>query len=101
MRHALLLLFFAVSSFATEIVPSTAPHGARAVIVGTGLDGSDITVRFGATPATILFRSPALLEVVVPPAAISANVEIVRGATSIASLPFVVAADPAYVRVST
>ena len=78
-----------------------APHGARAVIVGSGLDGPDITVKFGAAPATILFRSPALLEVVVPSAAISGNVEVANGATAIASLPFVIIADPAYVRVST
>src|SRR5438552_17895128 len=101
MRHALLLLFSAISSFATEIVPSTAPHGARAVIVGSGLDAPDITVTFGALPATILFRSPTLLEIVVPPAATSGTMEMARGATSIASFPFVVAADPGYVRVAT
>jgi len=104
MRHALLLLLlplFAVSATATEIVPSTAPHGARVVIVGAGLDGPDLTVTFSGAPATILFRSPALLEAVVPPAAISGNVEVANGATSIASLPFMVAPDPAYVRVST
>ena len=41
------------------------------VIVGAGLDGPDLTVTFSGAPATILFRSPALLEAVVPPAAIS------------------------------
>jgi hypothetical protein len=84
MRRSIVVPFtlgfvFATSLFAataTELVPTSAPHGARMLVVGSGLDAGTVAVTFaafgGATVAApILSRTPQFVEVSVPATAIT------------------------------
>jgi RHS repeat-associated protein len=102
---AALIAVAASVATATTLVPAVAPHGARAVIVGTGLDAGTMTVTFassaGSVPATIVSRSAALVEIIVASMATSGAVQVdVNGAT-IASLPFTLVPDAPFVKVAT
>ncbi len=94
-----------VANVAFELVPASAPLGARAIISGTGLDAANIAVSFtaagGAVPATIVSRSANLLEIVVPPSAGSGPVTVTSGGTTLASLGFTLLPDPPFVTVTT
>ncbi|HYU26444.1 MAG TPA: SMP-30/gluconolactonase/LRE family protein, partial [Thermoanaerobaculia bacterium] len=102
---AVLIAVAASAATATNLVPALAPHGARALIVGTGLDAGTMTVTFassgGSTPATIVSRSATLIEIVVPAAAVTGAVNVDVSGATIASLPFTLAPDTAFVRVTT
>jgi sugar lactone lactonase YvrE len=85
----------------SEVIPTSGPHGARAVIVGTALDATDITVTFGSSAAAIITRSPKLLEFVVPPTAVTSSIRVANSGGTVATLPFTVTPDPTFVKVST
>jgi len=80
-----------------ELVPASAPAGARVIVSGRGLADPAITVAFGSLSASAVQRSDRFIEVVVPSAAASGNVRVSLGATLIKELPFTVAADPNYI----
>jgi hypothetical protein len=88
-----------------ELIPASAPHGARLTITGTGLDDPRIAVSFaaagGTTPATIISRTATLIEITVPPMATSGPVRLAMNGATISSLPFTLAPDVAFVRVTT
>src|SRR5437867_1403147 len=95
-------LFFLVSSeasatlTATAVIPASAPRGAHAVIVGTGLDASDVPLTVGAVPGTVVLRTATLLEFIVPQTAASGPVRI-----GTVALPFTLAADSTYLSAAT
>src|ERR1041385_8184120 len=70
----LLVLFLALplaAATTTELIPTSAPHGASFIVVGTGLDAPDVTARFvrtggGTTFALIVSRAPQMIEGIVP-----------------------------------
>jgi len=104
----LLLLFFASASLlgaGFEILPASAPHGARAIITGTGLDDPSITVSFagggGTLPATIVSTAPTSIEMIVPPAATSGPVTVRSGSGTLATVAFTVLPDPPFITVVT
>jgi RHS repeat-associated protein len=80
-----------------ELVPASAPAGARVIVSGRGLADPAIIVAFGSLSATAVQRNDRFIEVVVPSAAASGNVRVSLGATLIKELPFTVAADPSYI----
>jgi len=90
---------------ATEIIPSSAPHGARALIAGTGLDSGNAVVTFAATggtvAASIVSRTPSSLEIIVPGTAISGNVQITIDGAAVAAFPFTLSPDPTWLKVTT
>src|SRR5437899_6964592 len=107
---SLALPFFSVSSLladptASELIPSSAPRGARVVIAGSELDASSLMVSFltttGTIRATIISRSSALIEFVVPSNAISSNVVVSVGDKTIATFPFTASPDPPFTKVAT
>src|SRR5437762_535132 len=76
---------------ATAIIPAAAPHGARVLVIGTGLDAPDIAVAFsgpggGPLPAMIIAREPRLLDLVVPTGAATGPVFVTNGAGQVAAL---------------
>jgi len=95
-------LFFLISSeasatlTATAVIPASAPRGAHAVVVGTGLDASDVPVAVGAIPAMVVLRTATLLEFIVPQTATSGPIRV-----GTVSLPFTLAADSTYVNTAT
>ncbi|HEV2722687.1 MAG TPA: hypothetical protein VG323_21870 [Thermoanaerobaculia bacterium] len=95
----------ALASTTTTLVPATAPHGARAVLVGTGLDAGTLDVTFaawaGRVPAAIASRTATLVEIIVPVTAVSGPVQVAANGATIASLPFTLAPDTAFVKVAT
>jgi len=115
MRHRLHAVFvFALigaafplfATTATELVPRTAPRGARAIVVGSGLDSATLDVTFatsagGRTTADVLARTATLLEVAVPSNAASGEVRVTLSGTTIAAFPFTVSASPAPVKSAT
>jgi RHS repeat-associated protein len=106
---ALLVTFVALTATAataTNLVPSTAPHGARALLVGSGLDAGDADVAFTAAggnraSAMIVSRSATTLELIVPGTAASGPVQVTVNGAALAPLPFTLAPDPLYTRVAT
>ncbi|HKR65050.1 MAG TPA: IPT/TIG domain-containing protein, partial [Thermoanaerobaculia bacterium] len=103
MKKTFVALLLSLSAFAQtaptvrELVPATAPAGARVVISGRGLADANLAVAFGSLSATIVQRNERYLEVIVPAAATSGNVRVTQGATLIRELPFTLATDPKYV----
>lgn len=91
---------------AFEIVPAAASRGARVLLVGTraGIDGV-VTVQFqsasGYIPATIASRSASVIELLVPSAAVSGDVQVRTSHSTIASLPFTVTPNPPFSIVKT
>ncbi|HXI32501.1 MAG TPA: IPT/TIG domain-containing protein [Gemmatimonadales bacterium] len=91
---------------ATDLVPTAAPHGARFIVAGSGLDASDLAVNFaraggGVVPAVIVSRAPAIAEGLVPPEAINGAVSVTTGGSTIATFTFTVTADPVITQVNT
>lgn len=89
-----------------EIAPRSAPRGARVIAAGSGLDGTGLEVTFanfegGRTVAAVVTRTPAFLEVRVPADAVTGEVRVVAGATTIGTSSFTVTAPPPAVRSST
>lgn len=96
----------ALAATASELVPAAAPHGARVIVVGSGLDAPELRVVFsdgsgGSIAAPVLLRSPLMLEVSVPRGAASGPVRLAGATTTIATFPFTIAADSGFVAVST
>lgn len=102
---ATVCLFVALAASAasvTALIPSTAPHGARAIIVGAGLDAGTLNITFaGAAQATILSRNATSVEIVVPSTATSGTVQVGINGVTVASLPFALAPDAPFVKVVT
>jgi sugar lactone lactonase YvrE len=94
---ALLCAFTLNAQSVRELIPSTAPIGARVIVSGRGLADANITVAFGSLSATIVQRNDRSLEVVVPSAAATGTVRVSLGATLIRELPFTVTTDPKYI----
>jgi RHS repeat-associated protein len=94
-----------LANVAFDLVPSSAPQGARAIISGVGLDAANIAVSFtaagGAVPATIVSQSANLLEIVVPPSVGSGPVMVTSGGAALATLGFTLLPDPPFVTVTT
>ncbi|MCI0479044.1 Ig-like domain-containing protein, partial [Candidatus Uhrbacteria bacterium] len=95
----------ALGQFATEMIPTRAPHGARVVVVGSGLDAPTLSVSFtaanGFVVAPIVARTAALIEVNVPSSAVSGAVRVNLGSSTIATFDFTLGATPSFVRVTT
>jgi YD repeat-containing protein len=87
------------------LIPASAPHGARVIITGTGLDDPSIAALFaaagGTLPATIVSRMPTAIEVVVPPTATTGLLTVMSGSGTLATLSFTVVADPPFINVAT
>jgi len=103
---ATLLASAADAATATSVVPSSAPRGARVVVAGTGLDASDVSVGFtdsagNVVPSQIVSRSATVIEVAVPRTAATGSVRVTSGGATIATFPFTVTPDAAYVKVAT
>jgi len=103
-----LIALLSTSGFAataTDLIPTTAPRGARVIVRGTDLDRGDLGVTFpdGATgsAATVHERASKYAEVSVPASAVSGNVRVTQGATQLASLPFTLAPDVVFASVAT
>ena len=88
-----------------EIVPQGAPRGAHVLLVGSGMDGTEISVRFssaaGTVPAEIVKRTATTVELRVPGSAMSGTVVVNDAAMAVGSLPFTVTADSRYEMVDT
>lgn len=82
------------------VIPVQAPHGARVVITGTGLDDPQIAVAFsgagGDVIATIVVRTATEIEARVPETAITGPIR-----AGSASASFTVGADPGFANVVT
>jgi|GEM_PF-336589 len=94
-----------LAATATAVVPDSAPHGARVVIAGSGLDQGTLAVTFaasggGSAAALVVSRTASLAEVVVPSAAISGAMQVSGGA-QIGTFPFTLLPDPPFAKVST
>ncbi len=90
----------------TEIIPASAPHGARAIVIGSGLDAGSIAVSFaaaegGTASAAVISQSSSAIEVVVPLNAVSGDVQVSSGAVGVGTLSFALLPDPHYVKVTT
>ncbi len=101
LRAIALALLLPVIAFAQttvrELVPSSAPVGARVLITGQGLADPALTVSFAPSAnALVVARNNSFLEVVVPANAVTGNVRITSGATVVRQLPFTVADAPRY-----
>ena len=95
-----------LAASAAALLPASAPHGARAIIVGSGLDAGSTVVSFaaaggGTAPAAIISQSADVLEIVVPSAAASGPVTVTSGGATLAILGFTLLPDPALVTVTT
>jgi RHS repeat-associated protein len=91
---------------ATDLLPASALRGARAIVVGSGLDTGSIAVIFAATgggtvPAAIVSQSANVLEMVVPPTAASGPVTVTTGSTTLGTFGFTLLADAPFVNVTT
>ncbi len=96
-----LALLLPVIAFAqatvSQLVPSSAPPGARVLITGQGLADPTLAVSFtSSASAFIVSRNNSYLEVVVPAKAVTGNVRITSGATLVRELPFTVSNAPSY-----
>ncbi len=97
-------MLFAAS--AADVVPRSAPRGARILVIGEGLDAAGIDVTFtGAGGArltgAVITRAATTLEVSVPQNAGSGELRVVSGATTLLSVPFTISSSPALVRSAT
>jgi RHS repeat-associated protein len=110
LAFGLVILFTAAqaafASTATTLVPASAPHGARVIILGTGLDATDVTVSFPTAggqfeTATVVSRTPTLLEVVVPASATTGELKVTNAGGTIGTPSFTLAPDPGYAKVLT
>jgi RHS repeat-associated protein len=86
----------------TELLPASAPHGARAIVVGSALDAGSIAVTFaaaggGTATAAIISRSPSAIEVVVPANAVSGDVRV----SDVGTLPFTLLSEAPFANVTT
>jgi RHS repeat-associated protein len=91
---------------ATSAVPPSAPHGARVVIAGSGLDQGTLAVIFtasggGTAAAVVVSRTASLVEVTVPSAASSGAMQVTAGGAAIGTFPFTLLPDPPFAKVST
>ncbi|MDP9191461.1 MAG: Ig-like domain-containing protein [Acidobacteriota bacterium] len=80
-----------------ELVPSSAPAGARVLVTGRGLADPNIAVAFGSLSANVLERNDRFIEVSVPSSAVTGNVRVSLGASLIGELSFTVATQPRYI----
>lgn len=110
--HKLAVLFLsffaytlAASPVAKAFIPAAAPAGARAVVTGSGLDTPDISVTFttrnGTAPAVKVARSATILDLAIPPSAISGTVTVASSGVTLATFPFTRTAEPSYPNVTT
>src|SRR5579872_5052508 len=105
-----LLLFICTAGLygapaATELIPASAPAGARVIVAGTALD-STTAIAFpsmsgGSVTAAVVSSSPAAVEVVVPSTAATGSVTVTAGGASIGSFPFTLLPDAPYVKTAT
>ncbi len=79
-----------------DLIPSSAPAGARVVVTGRGLADPSIAVAFDSLSATVIERNDRYIEVVVPSAATSGNVRVTLGTSLVKELPFTLTDAPAY-----
>ncbi|MDQ3280699.1 MAG: Ig-like domain-containing protein, partial [Acidobacteriota bacterium] len=93
------LAFAQNTPFVRELVPSTAPIGARVMVTGRGLADPNVSVAFAGTsaPAVVVQRNDRYVEVVVPANANSGNVRVGVGSTLVREVAFTVASTPNYV----
>ncbi|MGZ8779636.1 MAG: IPT/TIG domain-containing protein, partial [Thermoanaerobaculia bacterium] len=82
-----------------ELVPATAPAGARVLVSGRGLADPSLAVTFAGTAAAaiVVQRTDRAIEVVVPANAVTGNVRVTSGSTLVGELPFTVATEPRYI----
>ncbi len=95
-----------LAASATGIVPASAPHGARVIVTGTGLDAASTVVRFaaaggGTATAAVISQSPSAIEVVVPLNAVSGDVHVSSEAFDIGTFSFTLLPDPPFAKVTT
>src|SRR5216684_4524518 len=95
-----------IAATATELLPASAPHGAGAIVVGSGLNAGTLTVTFtmsggGIVQARILSTSPQFVELSVPSAAVSGPVRVELDGAEIASFSFTLLPDVSFVTVTT
>src|ERR1700704_1258823 len=105
-RFVVLVLLVLIAGLAQaasvqQLVPASAPHGARVAIIGSGLDAPDLAVAFTGGAGTIVSRSATVAEVIVPTGAISGPVRVTAGGATIGTPSFTLAADPAWTKVVT
>jgi len=90
---------------AHALIPAVASRGARATIVGAGLDSPDLAINFSAesgwVQASVMTRTATHLDLRVPAMATSGPVRLVSGETTIGTFQFTVTADRPFVRVRT
>jgi len=96
----------AVAQVVQEVIPRQAGVGARAIVVGSGLDQGSLAVNFpaangGTVPARIISRSATVVEFQVPEGAISGNVGFFLNNASLAQLALTVTPAAAWTRVAT
>ncbi|HYI12031.1 MAG TPA: Ig-like domain-containing protein [Thermoanaerobaculia bacterium] len=80
-----------------ELIPPSAPAGARVMVSGRGLADPAITVAFGTLTAAAVQRNDRFIEVVVPSAAATGKVRVTLGTTLLKELSFTVTTDPKYI----
>ncbi|HJQ36232.1 MAG TPA: Ig-like domain-containing protein [Thermoanaerobaculia bacterium] len=90
---------------ATDLVPRTAPRGARVIVVGSGFDAVAPEVTFaaasGRVAAPLITRSANLLEVAVPQAATSGEVRVTAGGAALATFSFTATPPPPFAKSAT
>ncbi|HXH39274.1 MAG TPA: IPT/TIG domain-containing protein [Thermoanaerobaculia bacterium] len=96
----------AFAATTTAFVPASAPHGARAVVAGTGLDQGVLAITFpvsggGIAAAPIVSRSASLVEIAVPPQAVSGALQVTANGTPIGTFSFTLLPDPPFAKVTT
>ncbi|HJQ41121.1 MAG TPA: Ig-like domain-containing protein [Thermoanaerobaculia bacterium] len=97
----LLAPMLAAQTSVRELIPASAPAGARVFVSGRGLGDSAIGVTFAnSAAATVVSRNDRTIEVIVPSNAVTGTVRIASGTNVIAEKPFTVTNVPAY-KVST
>jgi RHS repeat-associated protein len=94
-----------LAATATDVVPRTAPRGARVVFLGSGFDTALPEVTFaaanGRVAAPLISRSSNFLEVAVPQAAMTGEVKVTAGGVPLATFAFTVAPAPPFVKSAT
>ena len=94
-----------LAATATDVVPRTAPRGARVVFLGSGFDTALPEVTFaaanGRVAAPLISRSSNFLEVAVPQAAMTGEVKVTAGGAPLATFAFTVAPAPPFVKSAT
>ncbi|HEV8433747.1 MAG TPA: IPT/TIG domain-containing protein, partial [Thermoanaerobaculia bacterium] len=103
---ASLVAFSATGATLTGIVPPSAPHGARVLLAGSGLDAPDLVVTFSdgsgnPVTAAIVASTAKTAEVVVPSAAASGLVQASAAGTTFGTASFTLLSDPAFTSVRT